>query len=221
MSQYPPFATCSLVFYLCIHYIKPMSLLYPLFIPLSNTICHCNQICVYCMFSLKIALLNWWSVFHNTVCSVFYLWNAACALLWLHNESLFHCTNVWGAFCIHIITRKWGVESVVVIFSYRKKMWHKEAHYSFVAYLLAVNQTEFYLWKICYFRVASTFNNLNLRLLWQLWIQFKAYFTSMLAQKMAEKFQCNPVYCEVSRSFRNEHWFVWVNGIAAKKSLLV
>lgn len=130
MSQYPPFATCSLVFYLCIHYIKPMSLLYPLFIPLSNTICHCNQICVYCMFSLKIALLSWWSVFHNTVCSVFYLWNAACALLWLHNESLFHCTNVWGAFCwfkskhyvsIHIITRKWGVESVVVIFSYRKK----------------------------------------------------------------------------------------------------
>lgn len=102
-----------------------------------------------------------------------------------------------------------------------KKMWHKEAHYSFVAYLLAVEQTEFYLWKICYFRVASTFNNLNLRLLWQLWIQFKAYFTSMLAQKMAEKFQCNPVYCEVSRSFRNEHWFVWVNGIAAKKSLLV
>lgn len=52
-----------------------------------------------------------------------------------------------------------------------KKMWHKEAHlvlekmYYFVAYLLAVEQTEFYLWKICYFRVASTFNNLNLRLL--------------------------------------------------------
>lgn len=127
MSQDPLFATCSLVFYLCTHYIKPMSLLYPLFIPLSNTICHCNQIC---MFSLKIALLNWWSVIHDTVCSVFYLWNAACALLWLRNESLFHCTNVWGAFCwfkskhyvsIHIITRKWGVESGVVIFTYRKQ----------------------------------------------------------------------------------------------------